>query len=113
MREGLGRNPTVSRALYPVITNDSGCTDGISDLAATDLALVVGSVAPHPSEAVRLQLKADGQRPSLTGMHISSLPDRCDVGEGEECEELFCANHSPPIAPVRHDSLCHPLDRLV
>jgi hypothetical protein len=60
--------------LDSIIANGSGGIEGISDLRTTDLALVVGSVAPHSSEAVRLQLKADRQRPSLTGMSLLQGP---------------------------------------
>jgi len=68
--EGLGRNPTARRALDPIITNGSGGIEGVGDFGATDLTLIVGSVTPHSGEAVRLQLKADGQRPALTGVGL-------------------------------------------
>jgi hypothetical protein len=68
--ECLGRNPTAGRALDPIITNSSGCIEGVGDFGATDLTLIVGSVAPHSSEAVRLQFETDGQRPTLTGVGL-------------------------------------------
>ncbi|MGC9984906.1 MAG: hypothetical protein ABSF35_14910 [Polyangia bacterium] len=51
-----------------MVTNSHGGIEGVGDLGATDLALIVSSVAPHSVEAVCLQLKADGQRPTLTGV---------------------------------------------
>jgi hypothetical protein len=92
--EGLGRYPTAGRALDPIVTNGSGCIQSVGDLGATDLALIVGSVAPHPGEAVRLQFETDGQRPTLTGVGLlqqyAYTVDGSDLGEVED--ETFSAD---------------------
>ncbi len=94
MGEGLGRDPTAGRALDPIVTNGSGCIQSVGDLGATDLALIVGSVAPHPGEAVRLQFETDGQRPTLTGVGLlqqyAYTVDGSDLGEVED--ETFSAD---------------------
>jgi len=74
--EGLGRDPTARRALDPIITNGSGGIEGVGSLGATDLALIVGRVAPDSGEAVRLQFETDGQRPTLAGMGPVAWPAR-------------------------------------
>jgi hypothetical protein len=71
---GFGRNPTTGRTLNPIVTDRSGGIKGVGDFGAAGLALIVGGVAPHSGEAVRLQLKADGERPSLTRMRLLQGP---------------------------------------
>ena len=46
-------------ALDPIVTDGSGGIEGVGDFGTTDLALIVGRVAPDSGEAVRLQFETD------------------------------------------------------
>ena len=88
MRKGLGRNQTARRALNPIVTDSCGGIKGVSYFGAADLALIVGSVAPHSGEAVRLQLETDRQRPTLTGVTMRAGKGPRPPGKGATASAL-------------------------